>query len=50
MMPTSALRRVLTAPTPKALRDLRSDLLERGRPPDAHVFEIIGEFHRYLDG
>jgi hypothetical protein len=49
MKPTSALRQVLTSPTPEALWDLRADLLERGEDPGDAVFEIIDEFHRFLE-
>lgn len=49
MMPTSALRQVLTSPTPEALWDLRADLLERGSAPGDEIFEIIDQFHGFLE-
>ena len=49
MKPTSALRQVLTSPTPEALWDLRADLLERGEDPGDAIFEIIDGFHGYLE-
>jgi len=49
MIPSSALRQVLSSPTPGALWELRGDLLERGVRPDAPLLEILGEFHAFLD-
>lgn len=49
MIPSSALRQALTSPTPAALWELRADLLERGTPEDSRLFEIIGDFHIFLD-
>ncbi len=49
MIPSSALRQVLTSPTPEALWELRADLLERGAPVGFPLLEIIGEFHEFLD-
>ncbi len=49
MAPSSALRKVLSSPTPEALWELRADLLERGVAPGATVLEIIGEFRLFLD-
>jgi len=40
---------VLTAPTPAGLWDLRSRLLEAGVPADDPVWDVVGEFHRFLD-
>jgi hypothetical protein len=48
-MPTSALRQVLTSPTPEALWDLRADLLERDEDPGGEIFEIIDGFHGFLE-
>ncbi len=41
MIPSSALRRALTEPTPEVLWELRGDLLERGVAPDARVIGIV---------
>lgn len=49
MIPTSALRKVLTLPTPDALWELRADLLERDCNPDSLLFEIVDGFHGFLD-
>lgn len=49
MIPSSALRRVLTSPTPAALWELRSDLLERGFQPNSTLFDVLGEFHSFLE-
>lgn len=49
MIPSSALRQVLTAPTAEALWELRADLLERGAPVGSPLLEIIAEFHTFLD-
>jgi hypothetical protein len=40
---------VLTAPSPRGLWDLRSRLLEAGVPAGDPVWDIVGEFHRFLD-
>jgi len=44
-----SLEIALTSPTPAALWTLRADLLEDGASPDGQAFEIIGEFHAFLD-
>jgi hypothetical protein len=49
MIPSSALRQVLSSPTPGALWELRADLLERGTHTDSPLLEILGEFHAFLD-
>jgi hypothetical protein len=49
MIPSSALRHVLSSPTPGALWELRADLLERGAHTDSDLLEILGEFHAFLD-
>ena len=49
MIPTSALRQALTAPTTDALWELRADLLERDRDPDSTLFEVVDGFHRFLE-
>lgn len=49
VIPTSALRRALTNPTPEALWELRGDLLERGVAADAPVLAIVRGFRSFLD-
>jgi len=49
MIPTIAFKKALSEPTPGVLRELRSDLLEHGTPPDARVLVIVHEFHTFLD-
>lgn len=49
MIPSSALRRVLTEPTPEALWELRADLLERGADPRSPLVEIVGDFRAFLE-
>lgn len=49
MIPSSALRQVLTSPTPEAVWELGADLLERGEPSSSPLMAIIGEFHAFLD-
>lgn len=49
VIPSSALRQVLSSPTVEALWELRADLLERGTPTDSRLFQIIGDFHAFLD-
>jgi hypothetical protein len=45
----ATLVRVLTAPSAAELWRLRADLLEAGVPPAAEVWEVVGEFGRFLD-
>jgi len=49
MNPSSALRQVLSSPTPEALWELRADLLERNTPEDPRLVRIIGDFRAFLD-
>jgi hypothetical protein len=45
----AALTRALSSPTPETLWRLRADLLERGLPPEARVWSVLGEFQGFLD-
>jgi hypothetical protein len=44
-----ALAGVLSSPTPQGLWELRSRLLEAGIPDHDPIWQIVGEFHRFLD-
>jgi hypothetical protein len=49
MIPSTALSRVLSSPTPEALWELRAEHLEQGAPADSRLLQIVGEFHAFLD-
>jgi hypothetical protein len=49
VFPPASLTRVVHEPTPEALWQLRSDLLELGFPQDAGSLRILGELRSFLD-
>jgi len=44
-----SLYAVIREPSPAAVWELRGDLLGRGLTPDGKVFELLAEFHLFLD-
>lgn len=48
-VPNESLKHALTRPDPAVLWDLRADLLEAGVDADSPVWDLLDEFHDFLD-
>lgn len=49
MYQSTALKEVLSQPSPEALWQLRADLMEQGVQDDARLMVIVDEFYRYMN-